>query len=80
MRFDRRFGDAEFLSFDADNGLAGTLLVVGSGWDSFYHPITSIDMYATEPFRRFETFNSAWYGLLPLWRYCQLMPAYPRCG
>jgi hypothetical protein len=73
------FGDAEFLSFNADNGLAGILLVVGSGWDSFYRPVTSIDMYANEPFRRFNTIHSDWYGLLPLWRYCQLMPTYPRC-
>ena len=73
------YGDSEFLSFNADSGLAGTLLVVGTGWDSLYRPVSSIDMYAMDPYSRFDTAGGRWRGMTPLWRYCQFVPDYPRC-
>ena len=73
------FGATEFLSFSEKEGLGGILLGIGSGWDSLYRPVTSIDIYPIEPDNRANIVNGPWRGPLPKWRYCQLVPSYPRC-
>ncbi len=73
------YGDAEYLIFNRAQRLTGITLMVGSGWDSAYRPIASIDIFDARLYARAHLVFGGWYGFLPGWRYCQLEPAYPRC-
>jgi hypothetical protein len=73
-------GDTEYLAYAPDHPLNGVMLVVGLGWRSVNSSIASIDLFAPGIFRQSAATPGNWHGFIPMWRYCRLEPAYPRCG
>ncbi len=73
------FGDAEFLTFDAERNLSGIAINIGLGWQLPNSPVTSIDLFQTDDLDNAEIVTGSWHGFASMRRYCQFEPAYPRC-
>lgn len=74
------YGDAEFLTYNTSGRLSGLTIVVGAGWASPFNTISSLELFEVDRFDRLVTEASPWMGFLPMWRFCQLRPSYPRCS
>lgn len=74
------YGNSQLLSYESRGGLSGIMLLVGSGWSSLHSPVSSIELFEPETFRRARTDSAAWRGFVPQWRFCRLEPDYPICN
>jgi hypothetical protein len=74
------YGDTVYLTFAPDGWLNGLAMVVNTGWESVYSGVFAVDIFDGQQRRSRGTIRAAWQGLVPLWRYCQLQPVFPRCA
>ena len=73
-------GNIVYLSYLRNGSYSVPSVAIGSGLNSPFSPISSLDLFYNTFLDRNNPITWRWQGFLPLWRYCQIVPKFPQCS